>query len=110
MEENTVQKQQEFLRNRITQILIERSISEHQLSLALGKNASYINKITRGKICPSMKKLFEICEFFEIEPYHFFNPHIDSPTHFKKVEQDLIELEEKDLQFVELLIEHLLNR
>lgn len=110
LEENIVEKYQEFLRNRITQILIERNISEHELSLALGTNPSYINKITRGKTYPSMSKFFEICEYLDIEPYYFFETYIDSPIQFKKVVHDLIELEEKDFQFIALSIAHLLDR
>ena len=44
-------------------------ISAYELSLRLGKDATYINKIENGKVYPSVPMLFEIADALEIEPY-----------------------------------------
>lgn len=44
-------------------------ISAYELSLRLGKDATYINKIENGKVYPSVPMLFEIADALGIEPY-----------------------------------------
>lgn len=66
-----------FLRERITNLLSAKKMSEYKLSYALGKNKGYINKITSGKSTPSLKEFLNICECLDIEPTDFFNPEID---------------------------------
>ena len=43
------------------------------MSLALGQNASYINRIESGKALPSLSLFFYICDYFQITPKDFFN-------------------------------------
>ena len=61
-----------FLRRRITELLEQKGISEHRLSLELGKSGSYIRAITNGLTLPSVGELFNIMAYFEITPSEFF--------------------------------------
>ena len=61
-----------FLRKRISELIEQRDISEHFLSLELGKSGSYIRAITSGRALPSMAEFFNIVEYFNIEPAEFF--------------------------------------
>ena len=61
-----------FLRSRISELLAQRGVSEHKLSLELGKGGSYIRAITNGLTLPSVKELFNIIAYFEISPAEFF--------------------------------------
>ena len=63
-----------FIRDRITQLRMERDISEYQLSLELGQNRSYIQAISSGRALPSMAQFLNICDYFEITPAQFFDP------------------------------------
>ncbi len=47
-------------------------ISAYELSLRLGKDATYINKIENGKVYPSVPMLFEIADALGIETYQLF--------------------------------------
>lgn len=47
-------------------------ISAYELSLRLGKDSTYINKIENGKRFPSLPMLFEIASILEIEPKDLF--------------------------------------
>ena len=49
----------EFVRNRITQLRINKGISEYQLSYDLGHSRGYINNISSGKSMPSMNEFFD---------------------------------------------------
>ena len=40
--------------------------SAREMSLALGQNPSYINRIENGKALPSMQGFFSICEYLQI--------------------------------------------
>ena len=44
-----IQKYETFLRERITELRIQKNLSEHALSLRLGKSGSYIRSITSKK-------------------------------------------------------------
>lgn len=46
---------EEFIRNRITELRLKKGISEYQLSLELGQNRGYIQAISSGRALPSMK-------------------------------------------------------
>ena len=50
----------DFVRSRITQLRLQRNISEHKMSLDLDKSGSYIRSITNGTALPSLKELFHM--------------------------------------------------
>lgn len=50
-------------------------LSAYELSLRMGKDASYIHKVENGKINISLKMILKICEVLEIEPEELFKPH-----------------------------------
>ena len=62
-----------FVRNRITQLRLQKDVSEYQMSYDLGHSRSYINNITSGKSLPSLSEFFAICDYFQITPLEFFN-------------------------------------
>ena len=47
-------------------------LSAYELSLRIGKDASYIHKVESGKINVSLKSILKICEVLEIEPIELF--------------------------------------
>ena len=63
-----VQQYERYLRERITTLRSQKGVSEHRLSLELGKSGSYIRSITSGATMPSMKELFNIMAYFEVSP------------------------------------------
>lgn len=52
-----------FVRNRITELREQKGVSEHRMSLELGKSGSYIRSITNGISMPSLRELFNIMEY-----------------------------------------------
>lgn len=71
---------EEFFRQRLTQLRIQKGISARDMSLSLGQSESYINKIENGKAFPSMQVFFYICEYFKITPKDFFDVENHSPV------------------------------
>ena len=68
---------EKFIVDRITQLRLERNISEYEMSYALGFSKSYVNMISREKNVPSMNAFLAICDYFEITPARFFVPDLD---------------------------------
>ena len=69
---------EDFFRDRLRFLRNERSISAREMSLALGQNESYINKIETGQRSVSMDAFFRICDFLNVSPEVFFSPQIQN--------------------------------
>jgi len=68
-----------FIADRITALRLRKNISEYRMSLELGQSKSYIQGITSGKALPSVKQLFNLCDYFGITVSEFFDEETDDP-------------------------------
>lgn len=89
-----------FIGQRITQLRLEKDISEYQLSMELGLSKSYIQGITSGKSLPSIKQLLNICDYFGITPAQFFDTDPASTLLFNETVNALKELSDTDIQLI----------
>lgn len=94
----------EFIRNRITELRMQKDVSEHRMSLDLDKSGSYIRGITSGAALPSLKELFNIITYFNMTSTEFFAPMENSETLYHKLCEQLRTLNEDDLEKVRLFI------
>lgn len=62
----------EFM-ERLTQLRMLQNKSSRQMSMDLGQNEGYMNKIENGKTLPSMEAFFLICAYLKITPEEFFS-------------------------------------
>lgn len=99
-----------FVRNRITELRLEADISEHQLSLELGRSKSYIQSISSGRTSPSLSALFEICNYFNITPLEFFDSEIENPGLMHNIITNLKQLSNDDLEFFNYALEKYINK
>ena len=67
-----VAEYENFVRKRITQLRHRLHVSEHKMSLDLGKSGSYMRSISIGKALPSMHEFLRICEYLGVTPQEFF--------------------------------------
>lgn len=65
---------EDFIRTHITELRIAKDVSEHRMSLDLGKRGSYIRGVTSGTALPLLKELFNIIAYFDLSPTEFFAP------------------------------------
>lgn len=100
----------EFVRDRITQLRIQKGVSEYKMSYDLGHSRGYINNISSGKSLPSMLEFFAICEYFDISPIEFFQTSIEDPTLLRQTVEGLEDLSRSDLEFVRMLVERLTEK
>lgn len=76
---------EQFVRNRITQLRLQKGVSEYQMSYDLGRSRGYINNISSGKSLPSMSEFLSICEYFNISPTDFFDNSQENPALITKL-------------------------
>jgi len=74
-----------FIAERITKLRLKKNISEYRMSLELGQSRSYVQGITSGKAYPSVKQLFNICDYFGITLAEFFDENTDDPQRIHTV-------------------------
>jgi len=58
---------------RLSQLRIQKEVSAREMSLSIGQNESYINRIENGLALPSMQAFFYICDYLKVSPAEFFN-------------------------------------
>lgn len=100
----------EFIRERITQLRIQKGVSEYKMSYDLGHSRGYINNISSGKTLPSMTEFLAICEYFDISPEEFFNTKSSNPKLSQEITSALEQLNEADQKLTLLNIKRLLQK
>ena len=86
-----------FIRDRITQLRIQKGVSEYQMSYDLGRSRSYIYNISSGKSLPPMAEFLEICDYFGITPSQFFDDTSENPYLVQSAIEEIKKLNDDDL-------------
>ena len=99
-----------FVRDRITQLRLQKKVSEYQMSYDLGHSRGYVYNISSGKSLPPMNEFFAICEYFDITPAEFFDEGTDHPELISKAVDGLKKLNDDDRLLILNHINRLLKR
>ncbi len=97
---------EDFIRERITQLRLNKGVSEYQMSYDLGHSRGYVYNISSGKALPPLKEFFAICDYFQITPQEFFDESIPNPPLIQEALAGIKMLPEDDL----LLLLDIINR
>ena len=54
---------EDFIQNRIGHLRMQKRVSAREMSLSIGQNESYINRIENKNALPSMQRFLFICEY-----------------------------------------------
>ena len=98
---------EKFVRDRITQLRLNKGVSEYQMSFDLGHSKGYINNITSGKTLPSMSEFFSICDYFQITPKEFFDSKHSHPELISVIENEVQSLSDEDVFLILSLIKRI---
>ena len=101
---------EEYVRERITRLRMQKGVSEYKMSYDLGHSRGYINNISSGKALPSMSEFFAICDYFDITPIDFFNGDLENPHLFNRAVTGLEKLDPDDLELTVRNINRLLRK
>lgn len=87
----------DFIKNRILELRNTTSLSDRKLSIALDYNPSFIKEILSGRNKPSLDALINICDYFHITLFDFFNIEVDNIILYKEIYNELKRLCGDDL-------------
>ena len=100
----------EFIRERITQLRLQKGVSEYKMSYDLGHSRGYINNISSGNTLPAMTDILAICEYFGSPPSEFFNAGALNPRVNRELLDALEQLSEEDLALTLMNVKRLLKK
>lgn len=89
-----------FIRKRITELRIQKNISEYRMSMDLGHSKSYIQSISSGRALPSMSEFLVICDYFGITPIEFFESESNELLILKELNNASSNLSKNDLELL----------
>ena len=101
---------EETIRHRIVELRMNKNVSQREMSLSLGQNDSYINRIESGKALPSMQVFLYICEYFDISPKEFFDDEIADPVQFREIIDNMKKLSGPALDALNTLTKELAGK
>lgn len=88
---------EDFIRERISELRIRKNVSEYKMSLDLGHSKGYIQSISSGRAMPSMSEFLYICKYLEITPKDFFDVKNDASIQLSQLYSSAKELPSEDL-------------
>lgn len=98
---------EQFIRDRLSGLRLEKGISERKMSLDLGHSTSYIRSITSGRSLPAMREFLYICEYLGITPMEFFNEERSTTLAQQRAMDYIYTLSEEDANLLIEFIERL---
>ena len=101
---------EEFTQERIAQLRMRKGSSARDMSVSLGQNETYINKIENKKSLPSLSGLFYICEYFGITPNEFFDEGNQNPAALHELIDDLKNLDDSSLVHLSGIVKAMIGK
>ena len=95
---------------RLSALRQQKGVSAREMSLALGQNTNYINRIENGKNYPSMQSFFYICEYLGVTPQEFFEEKNAAPTRLNDIIVKLKRLTPSQLATVNAVVDELVQK
>ena len=95
----------DFIRKRLTQLRMQKGVSEYQMSLDMGHSRSYIQSIVSGKSLPSMAEFLYMCEYLGVTPSACFDEQTENPALLQKATEEMRSLSDRDILSLLGLIE-----
>lgn len=97
----------EYVRERITALRIKRGVSEHRMSLDLGKSDGYIHSISSGRCLPSITELYAICDYLDVSLVDFFDDETEEAGQITRLKDIARRLSSEDLDLLNAMAERM---
>ncbi len=95
---------------RLARLREKKGVSARDMSLSIGQNAGYINKIESGKGNPSLEGFFYICEYLDVTPSEFFDMESTNPSKLDSLIADMKKLNDSQLEAVTAIVRELIKK
>lgn len=100
---------EDFLQARIVQLRTRKGVTARDMSLSIGQNESYINRIENKKSLPSMQVFFYICEYLGLTPQEFFDEGNAYPEQLQDLVANLKKLDQRALEHIAGIVQKILE-
>ncbi len=96
--------------DRLAKLRLQKGISSREMSLSIGQNESFINKIENKNNFPLMQSFFCICDYLGITPYQFFQFDDECPKHTDELVKDIQKLDYKQTKLIHEVIKEIIQK
>ena len=90
---------EQLFADRLAELRLRKNVSAREMSLAIGQNPSYINRIENRLSYPSMQVFFYICEYLGITPKEFFDGGNTAPERRRELHGAVERLTVRDQRY-----------
>ncbi len=94
---------------RLAKLIDQSDLNDRQLSLMIGKNDGYINRIINGEAFPTIRSLVIICRALKITVEDFFRYDDDSPIKTNNLMQDIRKLDYMEKKHIHDIVKDLIK-
>lgn len=88
---------EDFIRNRITELRLQKGVSEYKMSRDMGHSKSYMQSISSGRALPSLTEFIYMFEYFDVTPSQFFDADNKNPLLINQLFDAIKSLNNDDL-------------
>lgn len=92
VEKNEISSLDEFIVERLKDLLEQRQMSRYKLGKLTGLTQACLSIILKGKCSPTVYTIQKLCEGFGITPKEFFNTDFEKSYYVTKKDKDMLEL------------------
>lgn len=93
-----------FVQRRITELRMQKGISELKMSRDLGHSDGYIHHIVAGRSMPSLTEFFYICDYLDVSPSAFFTGGGEGNLLAQMITAEIQDMPEDELKLLLQLI------
>ena len=97
----------DFVARKLTELRMQKGVSEYKMSLDMGHSRSYIQNITSGHSNPALSEFLYMCEYLGVTPSAFFEEQTKQPILVQQIMEGIRKLGEEDLRAVLGIVERL---
>ena len=91
---------EKFIRQRITELRMNKGVSEYRMSTDMGRSKNYIQGITSGRSLPSLSEFIYMCEYLGVTPRDFFDEDLKNPALLQEAIDALKKLDDEDVALI----------
>ena len=98
---------EDLIAKRLAELRELKGVTAREMSLDIGQNPSYVNRIENQKSLPSMQGFYYICEYLKVTPAEFFSESNQNPTLVNEITEKLRRISPSQLEAIKNLIDEI---
>ena len=100
---------EDLIAKRLVKLRELKGVTAREMSLDIGQNPSYINRIENQKSMPSIQGLYYICEYLKVTPGEFFMESNANPTLVNELSEKMRSMTPAQLESLKSIIDGIVD-